>query len=82
MYYVNFQELEGHTSYINDVQFDPDRGEFIASVSDDHTCRIWDNEGTLKASFPLRSPGMSVRWHIEEPAKVFGSKVTSFYAYM
>ncbi|GAA6084354.1 nucleoporin Nup37, partial [Tachysurus ichikawai] len=30
--------MEGHTSYINHVVFEPTEGKQIASVSDDHTC--------------------------------------------
>ncbi|KAI3366625.1 hypothetical protein L3Q82_009310 [Scortum barcoo] len=31
--------MEGHTSYINHLVFEPTEGKQIASVSDDHTCR-------------------------------------------
>lgn len=31
--------MEGHTSYINHLVFEPMEGKQIASVSDDHTCR-------------------------------------------
>ena len=65
------QVLEGHTDYVNDVTFDPDKGEHIASVSDDHTCRIWAVEDkSQKACFALGGPGMSVRWHTQDPMKV------------
>lgn len=33
------QVMEGHTSYINHLVFEPMEGKQIASVSDDHTCR-------------------------------------------
>ncbi|CAL8385980.1 unnamed protein product [Boreogadus saida] len=33
------KEMEGHSSYINQVVFEPTEGKQIASVSDDHTCR-------------------------------------------
>ena len=56
---------------MNDVTFDPDKGEHIASVSDDHTCRIWAAEDKCqKACFALGAPGMSVKWHIQDPMKV------------
>lgn len=32
--------MEGHTSYINHLVFEPAEGKQIASVSDDHTCRL------------------------------------------
>ncbi|XP_030070250.1 nucleoporin Nup37 [Microcaecilia unicolor] len=65
-----YKDIEGHSSYINDVVFSPNTGQSIASVSDDHTCRVWDLEGNEKASFVLRSPGMSVCWHPEEEFKL------------
>uniref|UniRef100_A0A8D0CC78 Nucleoporin Nup37 n=1 Tax=Salvator merianae TaxID=96440 RepID=A0A8D0CC78_SALMN len=65
-----YKLLDGHSDYINDLVFSPKEGQEIASVSDDHTCRVWDLEGNLKASFVLRSPGMSVGWHPEDPFKL------------
>ncbi|RXM36719.1 Nucleoporin Nup37 [Acipenser ruthenus] len=62
--------MDGHSDYINDLVFDPKEGQQIASVSDDHTCRIWDLDGSQKISFLLRSPGMSVCWHPEDAFKL------------
>lgn len=31
--------MDGHSSYINHLVFEPTEGKQIASVSDDHTCR-------------------------------------------
>nr|XP_015207375.1 PREDICTED: nucleoporin Nup37 [Lepisosteus oculatus] len=62
--------MEGHTNYINHLNFEPREGKQIASVSDDHTCRVWELDGSQSASFLLRSPGMSVCWHPEEAFKV------------
>lgn len=62
--------LEGHTSYVNDVSFDCDRGEKLASVGDDNTCRVWSSQGRELACFSLGAPGMSVCWHQQEPFKV------------
>ncbi|XP_062915662.1 nucleoporin Nup37 [Mobula hypostoma] len=62
--------IEGHTDYINDLVFEPVNGKQIASVSDDHTCRIWDLDGNQKTSFLLHSPGMSLCWHPEEVFKL------------
>ncbi|NXW60043.1 NUP37 protein, partial [Eurystomus gularis] len=64
------QTFDGHSDYINDLVFAPKEGQEIASVSDDHTCRVWDLEGNEKAHFVLRSPGMSVCWHPEEAFKL------------
>ncbi|XP_063074152.1 nucleoporin Nup37 isoform X1 [Engraulis encrasicolus] len=64
------KEMEGHASYINHVVFEPTEGRQIASVSDDHTCRVWDLEGNEAALFKLRSPGMSVCWHPAEVLKL------------
>ncbi|KAF2979794.1 hypothetical protein EK904_012818 [Melospiza melodia maxima] len=65
-----FKTFDGHTDYINDLVFAPNEGQEIASVSDDHTCRVWDLEGNEKAHFVLRSSGMSVCWHPEEAFKL------------
>ncbi|MBN3303686.1 nucleoporin Nup37 [Amia ocellicauda] len=64
------KEMEGHSDYINHLIFEPREGQQIASVSDDHTCRIWDLDGKQTVSFLLRSPGMSVCWHPEEALKL------------
>lgn len=63
--------VKGHTGYVNDVAWDPE-GAFLASVSDDHTCIIWSDRDDCdtRSVFRLRSAGMSVRWHLEEPDKV------------
>ncbi|XP_026877392.2 nucleoporin Nup37 [Electrophorus electricus] len=62
--------MKGHTNYVNHVVFEPTEGKQIASVSDDHTCRVWDLEGREAASFRLWSPGVSVCWHPEEAYKL------------
>ncbi|KAF7229363.1 nucleoporin Nup37 isoform X1 [Nothobranchius furzeri] len=62
--------MEGHTSYINHLVFEPTEGKQIASVSDDHTCRLWDLEGNETCVLRLRSPGVSVCWHPEEICKL------------
>lgn len=67
--------VDGHTDYINDVTFDPDKGDYVASVSDDHTCRVWSIEGVQKACFPLGAPGMAVKWHAEDSHKVSFDKI-------
>lgn len=64
------QVLGEHRDYVNEVCFHPDKGDLIASVSDDHTCCVWSLEGSQVACFPLGAPGMAVSWHVEEPAKV------------
>ncbi|XP_013381292.1 nucleoporin Nup37 [Lingula anatina] len=64
------QLLEGHTDYVNDVVFEPEKGDQLASVSDDHTCRVWDLSGVQKASFPLGSAGMSIKWHPMDSLKI------------
>ncbi|XP_053320570.1 nucleoporin Nup37 [Spea bombifrons] len=71
-----YKIIEGHSSYINDVVFCSSEGSDIASVSDDHTCRIWDLAGNQTAVFMLRSPGMSVAWHPEEPFKLMVAEKT------
>ncbi|XP_073476419.1 nucleoporin Nup37 isoform X1 [Aquarana catesbeiana] len=70
------QIIDGHSGYINDVVFCSCEGNDIASVSDDHTCRIWDLGGNQIAMFMLRSPGMSVAWHPEEAFKLMVAEKT------
>ncbi|CAL1568433.1 unnamed protein product [Knipowitschia caucasica] len=62
--------MEGHTSYINHLVFEPTEGKQIASVSDDHTCRVWDLDGNENTTLRLRSPGISVCWHPKEVLKL------------
>lgn len=62
--------LEGHTSYINHLVFEPIEGKQIASVSDDHTCRVWDVDGNEHSTLRLSSPGISVCWHPEDVFKL------------
>ncbi|XP_075456741.1 nucleoporin Nup37 isoform X1 [Ascaphus truei] len=71
-----YKVIEGHSGYINDLVFSPHEGKDIASVSDDHTCRIWDLEGNQIAIFVLRSPGMSVAWHPEDAFKLMVAEKT------
>lgn len=76
------QEIEGHTDYINAIAFEPDKGNQLASVSDDHTCRIWALDGSKPVCFHLQSPGMSVGWHSEDQAKLLvaeKSGIVRFY---
>ncbi|XP_005178865.1 nucleoporin Nup37 [Musca domestica] len=65
------QALKAHTNYVNDIAWDTE-GEFLASVSDDHSCKIWSSESHYEnvITFCLSSAGMSVKWHPEEPHKV------------
>ncbi|XP_055904017.1 nucleoporin Nup37 [Eupeodes corollae] len=65
------QILKGHTNYVNDVAWEPEE-EFLASVSDDHSCKIWSSAHSFETvtTFCLSSAGMSVRWHPDEPGKV------------
>ncbi|XP_022901719.1 nucleoporin Nup37 [Onthophagus taurus] len=63
-------ELTGHESYINDLNYDP-TNSYIASVSDDHTVKVWSTEDNkLTAFFNLTSPGVSCCWHREDPLKL------------
>ncbi|KAK9752536.1 WD domain, G-beta repeat [Popillia japonica] len=64
------QELVGHTSYINDLNYDPEN-IYIVSVSDDHTARIWTvGDNKQLAVFNLTSPGMSTCWHKDDSSKL------------
>ncbi|XP_034243185.1 nucleoporin Nup37 [Thrips palmi] len=62
--------LGNHSDYINALACDPERN-YLASTSDDHTCKLWPlKEGAEDITFYLTSPGMSVRWHRQEPSKL------------
>jgi nuclear pore complex protein Nup37 len=64
--------LEGHSDYINACAFSPlSLGLFVASTSDDHTCRIWNIETQEEVSrLLLKSPGVAVSWHSKLPSQV------------
>lgn len=79
MYHPN----PGHTSYINDVAWDND-GRYLATVSDDHTCSVWTDQDDCESRtvFHLRSAGVSVRWHPDDPEKILvAEKRGSIYMY-
>ncbi|EDW84783.1 uncharacterized protein Dwil_GK12951 [Drosophila willistoni] len=65
------QVLNGHSDYINDVSWVCE-GEFLASVSDDFTCKFWNPKGSVEnvITFCLSSAGMSIKSHLEDPNKV------------
>jgi nuclear pore complex protein Nup37 len=52
------QVLCGHTNYVNCVTYEPE-GQFLASVSDDHKCKLWNikEDNSCTATFFLTSPG-------------------------
>ncbi|KAK2713571.1 nucleoporin Nup37-like [Artemia franciscana] len=63
-------DLKGHTDCINSISFDKMYGQYLASVSDDHTCRLWSTEtGSCLSIYNLTSPGVAVCWHPEELVK-------------
>ena len=66
--------LYGHNDFINDLVFEPQTGEVMASVGDDCTCCIWslaNQDNKLLTKLRLTSPGMSVKWHHKDDNKVF-----------
>lgn len=70
------QTVGEHKDYVNSVASCPEKGDKVASVSDDHTCIVWSatDAGKQEACFPLTSPGMTVRWHPKETGQVFNSR--------
>lgn len=66
------QCLKGHTSYVNDVAWEPSTGKFLASVSDDHSCQIRSQKDDFEVQtiFRFKSPGMVVRWHPDDTEKL------------
>nr|CAH7764685.1 unnamed protein product [Callosobruchus chinensis] len=65
--------LIGHSSYINDVNFDPDN-KYFASTGDDHAVKVWYADGTYKTSFDLTSPGISVCWQREDTCELLAAE--------
>lgn len=65
------QVLEGHVSYVNSIAYDMD-GEYLASGSDDFTCRLWamKEKYTCAAVMNFRTAVVSVSFHQEEPGKL------------
>lgn len=63
--------MPGHTNYVNAIAWDPE-GKYLASVSDDHSCIIWNNQEDFKTKnvFLLRSAGVSVKWNYEDSEKI------------
>lgn len=66
------QEVNRHTSYINDVAWEINSGKYLASVSDDHSCQIRCQQDNFKSEivFRLKSAGVAVRWHPEHEEKL------------
>lgn len=50
--------LKGHKNYVNSVAYESS-GEYLASVSDDLTCKLWTVKENREcfATFILKSPG-------------------------
>lgn len=64
------QMCEGHTDFINSIAYTPDTGDGLVSTGDDHTCRMWNEDGEQEGCFQLSAPGMSVCVHDKDPGKV------------
>lgn len=64
--------LDGHTDFINDVACNPANDDifYLASTSDDLTCKLWSSNGEESARFQLGAPGMSVCIHEREHRKL------------
>ncbi|RWS03610.1 nucleoporin Nup37-like protein [Dinothrombium tinctorium] len=60
-----------HTSFVNDLVFEPQSGSLIASVGDDCQCCFWSAEdGSLASKIKLVSAGVSIKWHPLESDKI------------
>lgn len=59
-----------HNDYVNDISFEPNNGELLATVCDDQMCRIFRLDGALETYFSLTSAGMSVSWHPSDSNKL------------
>uniref|UniRef100_A0A8C7TMZ2 Nucleoporin 37 n=1 Tax=Oncorhynchus mykiss TaxID=8022 RepID=A0A8C7TMZ2_ONCMY len=65
--------MEGHTSYINHLVFEPTEGKQMASVSDDHTCRSASACAVLRV---ISSPHTGGGW---TPEAIFKEGTIHFY---
>uniref|UniRef100_A0A8C7KXC1 Nucleoporin 37 n=1 Tax=Oncorhynchus kisutch TaxID=8019 RepID=A0A8C7KXC1_ONCKI len=65
--------MEGHTSYINHLVFEPTEGKQMASVSDDHTCRSASACAVLRV---ISSPHTGGGW---TPEAIFKEGTIRFY---
>ena len=52
-----------HDNFINGICFDS-TGKFLASVSDDHSCRVWNvNESVEQMLLEFDSAPVALKWH-------------------
>lgn len=78
---VTTENLSGHTDYINDLCYDHDNN-FIISVSDDMTARVWDIQSNqCSHTYSLSSPGVAVQCHRDDGKLLIAEKsgVIRFY---
>lgn len=64
-------KITSHRNYVNCISYDP-TGDYLASASDDLTCRIWSVKENYKeiGKFHLESPPVAVNWHKADPGKL------------
>ncbi|HSF72227.1 MAG TPA: AAA-like domain-containing protein [Microcoleus sp.] len=68
-----FKTLQGHNNVVTDVAFSAN-GEFIASVSEDRTAKLWSREGKLLHTFEGHDSGIwSVAFSPDSQAIATGS---------
>ena len=74
---VTMVTIGKHTTFINDIAFEPTTGSILATTGDDNKCRIWnvgdDCEGDgdmAEHCIPLTSPGKAVRWNSSDVGKL------------
>jgi len=68
---VDVNNLGEHSSFINDISYEPIHGKEIASVGDDKKCRVWSVEESKQiACIPLTSAGKTVNFNINDPGKL------------
>ncbi|XP_014255094.1 nucleoporin Nup37 [Cimex lectularius] len=68
---ISTKVINSHTGYINGIEYDKE-GNFLASCSDDLSCRIWSAANSYAPiyKFFLSSPGIAVSWHKDDSAKL------------
>lgn len=66
------QEVCGHTSYVNDLVWEPICGKYLASASDDHSCQVYSQNDDYRSriKFFLKSAAMGVQFHKNQMDKL------------
>lgn len=78
---IRYSTLKGHRDFINQTAVNGLAPSQVASVSDDHTCRLWDlNSGACAAVFRLKAPGTALAWNPASPNELLVAERTGLHS--